>query len=121
MSQALNIASVVPRRQRRHGLARWWLASLLVGCLLPTNLTYAEALRGGERSVVACFWVPSVLRARTRLMATRRRAMRRWWLAEQPAIVPLQRAVWRCFVSVLVAAHDVFSRRGPPQFSPFYR
>lgn len=55
MSQALNIASVLPRRQRRHGLARWWLAGLLVGCLLPTNLTYVEAFRGGERSVVACF------------------------------------------------------------------
>ncbi|SER64198.1 hypothetical protein SAMN04487958_10299 [Vreelandella subterranea] len=119
MSQALNIASVLPRRQRRHSLARWWLAGLLVGCLLPTNLTYAEALRGGERSVVACIWVPAVLRARTRLMATRRRALRRFWVVVKPLASPKPFAFKR-FVSVLVAAHDVFSRRGPPQISPFY-
>ncbi|MCA1771854.1 MAG: hypothetical protein LC677_04195 [Halomonas sp.] len=118
MSQALNIASVLPRR--RHSLARWWLAGLLVGCLLPTNLTYAEALRGGERSVVACIWVPAVLRARTRLMATRRRALRRFWVAVKP-LTSSQPVTCQFVVRVPVAAHDVFSRRGPPQISPLYR
>lgn len=119
MSSALNIASVLPRRQRRHGLACWWLAGLLVGCLLPTNLTYADALRGGERSVVACFWAPSVLRARTRLMATRRRILRRWWVVLKPVRQLRQRVAFPSFVSVLVAEHDVFSRRGPPRQPPF--
>ena len=54
------------RRLRRHGVARWWLAGFLVGCLLPATLCPVDALRNSERSAYVAFFVPAVLRAQSR-------------------------------------------------------
>lgn len=95
--------------------ARWWLAGLLVGCLLPASLAQAEGWRYSERIAQICVLAPALIRASSRLRA-RRRAMVRW---------PLRR-VWRLAAAIgsvgrLIvlppranAGHDVLTRRGPP-------
>lgn len=101
--------------RRRRRTTRWWLAGLLVGCLLPASLAQVESLRLVERAAQVSILVPALLRVRSRLHA-RRRALVRWvrraarWpgvrgrAAAHPALVPCPP----------VAAHDVLSRRGPP-------
>ncbi|MFQ3786932.1 hypothetical protein [Halomonas sp. A29] len=102
-------AAVTRCRQR----SRWWLAGLLVGCLLPAGLTQAETLRLAERVVQTCILAPTLMRARCRYVA-RRRALPHWpprrptypaRRAAPPRPAPQHR--W-------VAAHDVQTRRGPP-------
>ena len=101
------------RRMRR--ATRWWLAGLLVGCLLPASLAQVESLRPIERAAQVSILVPALLRVRSRLQA-RRRALVRWI----HRIVVWPRATSRACprpVTVSchpVAAHDVLSRRGPP-------
>ncbi|WP_245784304.1 hypothetical protein [Halomonas korlensis] len=96
--------------------ARWWLAGLLVGCLLPASLAQTEGWRYSERIAQICVLAPALIRASSRLRA-RRRAMVRW---------PLRR-VWRLADAIgsagrlivppprAIAGHDVLTRRGPPQ------
>jgi hypothetical protein len=96
--------------------ARWWLAGLLVGCLLPASLAQTEGWRYSERIAQICVLAPALIRASSRLRA-RRRAMVRW---------PLRR-VWRLAEAIgsagrlimppprAIAGHDVLTRRGPPQ------
>ena len=45
-------------RQRAH----WWLASVLVGCLLPAGLVQAEALRLAERLAQVYLMAPEEIR-----------------------------------------------------------
>nr|WP_241697325.1 hypothetical protein [Halomonas salicampi] len=105
------------RSPRRYAAARWWLAGLLVSCLLPASLHPAEALRNGERSVCTYLWVPAVLRARSRRIALKRQ-LRHYFVvhfsslrrAQHTSIMVLVRNV----VVALVAAQDVQTRRGPP-------
>lgn len=78
MSSTPDVLSASPRRQRRNGLARWWLAGLLVSCLLPASLHPSDAFRSGERGVIICFWVPAMLRAQSEWIAKKRCALRRW-------------------------------------------
>ncbi|MFG6159757.1 hypothetical protein ACGTNG_13195 [Halomonas sp. 1390] len=100
------------RRMRR--ATRWWLAGLLVGCLLPAGLAQLESLRPVERAAQVSMLVPVLLRVRSRLQA-RRRALGRWvrrrmgWPLATRRIFPRPSPP-----SVPVAAHDVLSRRGPP-------
>ncbi|EHJ91363.1 hypothetical protein [Vreelandella boliviensis] len=114
MSPTLDVQSALPRRHRRYGLARWWLAGLLVSCLLPASLGPADALRSGERSVTICFWVPAILRAQSYWIAKRRRALQRW--AQSPLhFAPVRRLChWLAPIAMLVAARDVLTQRGPP-------
>ncbi|MCK2182644.1 hypothetical protein [Halomonas getboli] len=95
---------------------RWWLAGLLVGCLLPAGLSPFGAATPVERVIQVCILAPALIRASSRLQA-RRRARRRWpsrplshragrLAIRLPLFVPRQRAV---------AAHDVLTRRGPPR------
>lgn len=108
--------SLPMRRSRRCGAARWWLAGILVGCLLPASLTPVDVFRSAERTASMVLFVPAVLRAQSRHMAWVRRAFRRWLervpLTRTPQRMPEKRPgaliVW------LVAAQDVFTRRGPP-------
>lgn len=114
MSSTLDIQSALPRRQRRYGIARWWLAGLLVSCLLPASLGPADAFRSGERGVTICFWVPAILRAQSNWIAKRRRALRRF--AQHPRrFAPARRLYnWLPPMTMLVAARDVLTQRGPP-------
>ena len=96
-----------PRRQ-----ARWWLAGLLVGCLLPAGLPQAELVRQVERLAPICILAPALIRASSRLQA-RRRARRRWPRLTSPTRTRPQPRP-RAPVPRATAAHDVLTRRGPP-------
>ncbi|GAB2718093.1 hypothetical protein [Halomonas garicola] len=94
---------------RRRGVARWWLAGLLVSCLLPVGLNACQAARLPVRQVYALALAPAIMRVRRRAVrrrqavTRRRRCRRRFRLPHVPARVP-----------GLVAALDAVSRRGPP-------
>lgn len=100
--------------RRRRRTTRWWLAGLLVGCLLPASLAQVESLRPVERAAQVSILVPMLLRVRSRLQA-RRRALVRWVrrAARWPRVA---RGVARLALAPChpVAAHDVLTRRGPP-------
>jgi hypothetical protein len=114
MPPTLDVQSALPRRQRRYGIARWWLASLLVSCLLPASLSPADAFRSGERSVTICFWVPALLRAQSYWVAKRRRALHRWAQSPQRFTPARRLGNWLPPMAVMVAAQDVLTQRGPP-------
>ncbi|MDZ7853364.1 MAG: hypothetical protein U5L98_12150 [Halomonas sp.] len=105
--------SHVSRRKRRS--TRWWLAGLLVGCLLPAGLAQVESLRLVERAAQVSILVPVLLRVRSRLRA-RRRALVRWVRRAARWARIRARAVGRPALASChpVAAHDVLTRRGPP-------
>ncbi|WNK21437.1 hypothetical protein P1P91_07135 [Halomonas piscis] len=95
---------------RRRGVARWWLAGLLVSCLLPVGLSACQAARLPAGQVYALALAPAIRRVRRRSGRRRRAIMRRRRpgrccsrLPGSPARVP-----------GLVAALDAVSRRGPP-------
>ncbi|RDB43801.1 hypothetical protein DU490_06195 [Halomonas sp. DQ26W] len=99
---------------RRRQRSRWWLAGLLVSCLLPAGLSQADTLRLAERVVQTCILAPTLMRARCRYVA-RRRALPHWQLRKPRVMAcrihpPRQMPPWRCWP----AAHDVLTRRGPP-------
>jgi len=100
---------------RRRCATRWWLAGLLVSCLLPAGLAHSELLRPIERAAQVSILVPALLRVRCRLQA-RRHALVRW--VRRAACWPRKRA--RAVAGPIlaacraVAAHDVLTRRGPP-------
>ena len=108
--------SLPVRRLRRHARARWWLAGLIVGCLLPATLCPVDPLRNSERSAYVAFFVPAVLRAQSRHIAWARRFYQRWLGNTQPVRFIRQACcAWAgAKVVSLVAAQDVFTRRGPP-------
>ena len=104
-------ASVAMSRRRT---PRWWLAGLLVGCLLPAGLAQGDPTRQAERLVHVCILAPALIRASSRLQARRR--MRVWPLVQRLALPVLgaARALRRAAVAHTIAAHDVLTRRGPP-------
>ncbi|WP_447553162.1 hypothetical protein [Vreelandella sp. EE22] len=110
------IVSIPPaRRTRRCGLARWWLAGLLVSCLLPVSLSPSESSRVGERAVSICLWVPVMLRAQSRCTAIKRRGRHLPRHVKAPAVRLLKRLFDMPFVTPpKVAAQDVLTSRGPP-------
>lgn len=115
MPAAITDNAVDPQGARRMRRAtRWWLAGLLVGCLLPAGFAQLDALRPVERAAQVSLLVPVLLRVRSRLQA-RRRALGRW--VRRRLGWPRAASPRRAFpVSCLspVAAHDVLTRRGPP-------
>lgn len=100
---------------RRRGVARWWLAGLLVSCLLPVGLNAYQAARLPVRQVYALALAPAIMRVRRRAVRHRqavtrrhrRLCRRRFRLPCGPARLP-----------DLVAALDAVSRRGPPTLLP---
>ncbi|MGR4068860.1 hypothetical protein OCT51_08205 [Halomonas sp. LR3S48] len=112
--QDRSVASPSAATTRCRQRSRWWLAGLLVSCLLPAGLSQAETLRLAERVVQTCILAPTLMRARCRYVA-RRRALPSW-PRRRPAgmakrAVPKRSAPPRRWA----AAHDVLSRRGPPR------
>ncbi|MFC2990753.1 hypothetical protein [Halomonas tibetensis] len=94
--------------------ARWWLAGLLVGCLLPAGLVQGVPLRQAERLVQVCILAPALIRASSRLRA-RRRAYRAWPVARSLRTLFPQCSRWPLPCPCrTTAAHDVLTRRGPP-------
>lgn len=104
-----------PAAMSRRRPPRWWLAGLLVGCLLPAGLAQGEPLRQAERLVQVCILAPALIRASSRLQA-RRRAGRAWPLPLRPVAMALSCDLrWPSpRLRRLTAAHDVLTRRGPP-------
>ncbi|MCG7598949.1 hypothetical protein MHM84_04060 [Halomonas sp. McH1-25] len=98
-----------PTRRR----TRWWLAGLLVGCLLPAGLVHAEALRLAERLTQICLMAPDAIRAQSRRVA-RRKARR---CLPSHVSLPCRPVVPACrpAMGVPCAGQDVLNRRGPPQ------
>lgn len=96
--------------------SRWWLAGLLVGCLLPAALVHAEALRLAERLTQICLMAPEAIRAESRRVA-RRKAGR---CLPQRRARPRRRVLARCRPAngVPCADQDVLNRRGPPRWRP---
>ncbi|GAB2795877.1 hypothetical protein GCM10027040_22810 [Halomonas shantousis] len=97
-------------RRYRHR-THWWLASLLVGYLLPAGLVQAEALRVAERLTCICLLAPEAIRAESRRVADRR--FWRPFTARVPRFeTQLSNGLppWHA----PSADHDVLSRRGPP-------
>ena len=101
-----------PTRRR----TRWWLAGLLVGCLLPAGLVQAEALRLAERLTQICLMAPDAIRAQSRRVA-RRKARRSLPLHASLPCRPIVSAC-RPAMGVPCAGQDVLNRRGPPQALP---
>lgn len=117
MSSSLpDVITASPRRHRRYGLARWWLAGLLVSCLLPASLHASDTFRGSERSISVYFWAPAILRAQSHWIAKKRRALRCWSRRYTRQLKRLPSLV-RFLPQVMhrpVAAKDVLTQRGPP-------
>lgn len=94
-------------RQRAH----WWLASVLVGCLLPAGLMHAEALRLAERLTQVYLMAPEAIRAESRRVACVA-AKRPTHPQAMASLTP-----WFGYTApflVASAALDAISRRGPP-------
>lgn len=102
-----------PREASARRVARWWLAGLLVGCLLPASLGAAESPRATERLVQICIMAPAVIRAHTMLKACRHRLVRH--PRKTLPGLPSRRVAWSAPMLLPVAALDVVSRRGPPE------
>lgn len=100
------------RASRRRTRSRWWLAGLLVGCLLPAALVQAEALRLAERLTQICLMAPEAIRAESRRVA--RRKAWHYLPRRQPRPRPTMHARCRPASGVPCADHDVLNRRGPP-------
>ncbi|MBZ9568150.1 MULTISPECIES: hypothetical protein [Modicisalibacter] len=99
-------------RQRARRTSRWWLAGLLVGCLLPTTLGHAEALRLAEQITQICLMAPAAIREESR--RARKRASHRW-----PTSVGRpgrETRVWRQVAGHACSGADLASRapRAPP-------
>lgn len=112
MTSATHHSSTSPRRVRARHRAQWWLAGLLVGCLLPAGLMHPEALRIAERLTQICLMAPEAIRAQSRRVERRKRLLgiRR----RRPPSPRLWRLPQR-FYHVLSVGLDVLSRRGPPR------
>ncbi|MBY5969370.1 MULTISPECIES: hypothetical protein [Halomonas] len=102
-----------PREASARRVARWWLAGLLVGCLLPASLAAAESPRATERLVQICIMAPAVIRAHTMLKACRHRLAThpRVSLTYHPVRADLRRDT---FYLPAAAALDVRAPRAPP-------
>ncbi|WNL40370.1 hypothetical protein RN346_07345 [Halomonas sp. PAMB 3232] len=110
------------RRARRSGLARWWLAGLLVSCLLPVSLSPLSAVKSSERAATICLWVPAILRVQSQRLARRRRVrslLRR--VKKITTRVEKRRLIASRLALPRVAARDVLIPRGPPAAQRHFR
>lgn len=95
--------------------SRWWLAGLLVTCLLPASLAQSSPLGHAERLVQACILAPVLRRASRRLSVRRRtrHVLPRHSATHAASACRLGRFPLFSLLHA-VAAHDVLTRRGPP-------
>lgn len=95
--------------------SRWWLAGLLVTCLLPVSLAHSSSLNPTQRLVQACILAPMLRRVSQRACVRFRLQRRLPPVCCAYAVAACQ--LWQRPVASLlqaVAAHDVLTRRGPP-------
>ncbi|WP_245391705.1 hypothetical protein [Salinicola aestuarinus] len=94
-------------RQRAH----WWLASVLVGCLLPASLSHADALRLAERLTQIYLMAPEAIRAESR------RVLRKPATDPWPQLARSAPAAnfYTSPLGVPAIALTAFLRRGPPE------
>lgn len=119
MPATLMYRATPTRLHRRRRAARWWLASLLVSCLLPVNLPVTRAAGNPARCACAAVWAPVVLRARSWRLARRLPRWRqrvRHFHRQRLCLRPRHNGT-----AFPVAALDVVSRRGPPGSAPMFR
>ena len=111
-----HVAPVLMSRLMRRR-SRWWLAGLLVGCLLPAGLVHAEAMRMAERLTQICLMAPAAIRAESRRVAHRKawRSLTKYRVLTRAAPIAVPRVALKFFCADL----DVLNRRGPPR--PGYR
>lgn len=112
MTSAPHDSPASPRRARARHRAQWWLAGLLVGCLLPAGLMHPEALRIAERLTQICLMAPEVIRAQSRRVAQRRRLL---VTARRRPVTPRRVRLPRPVCHRLSVGVDTLSRRGPPR------
>lgn len=107
-----NACCETARPPRRRMSSRWWLAGLLVSCLLPAGLVQGDAIRLANRVVQICWLAPSAIRAESRRLA--RRCC--WRPAVRHVVMVCCKPRLRSLTQRLrhVAGADVLSRRGPP-------
>ncbi|GAA3907113.1 hypothetical protein GCM10022228_16720 [Halomonas cibimaris] len=105
------LPAIAPRPCRRGAAARWWLAGLLVSCLLPVGLSAAcQAARLPVR--YAYTLVPTLQRVCSRRQLRYRLAPGR---RQRRLFTARNGLSWRPLrLTGMVAALDVVSRRGPP-------
>ncbi|OHV12376.1 hypothetical protein BH688_06140 [Kushneria phosphatilytica] len=104
-------------RTRRHSLSRWWLAGLLIGCLLPIGLGQARTELVTDRLFRICFHTPAAIRAVSRRRAVQRRRgypLRRLPTSLRRLIPPRLAAM---HLLPMTADSDCLCRRGPPLVS----
>jgi len=117
MSGTTDHSPTSPRRARARHRAQWWLAGLLVGCLLPAGLVSADALRIAERLTQICLMAPEAIRAQSRRVARRTRLLAS--ARRRPLSSGLWRLPQRCCHALSVGL-DAVSRRGPPNSAWFF-
>ncbi|WP_121173316.1 hypothetical protein [Kushneria sinocarnis] len=104
-------------RPRRYPMPRWWLAGLLIGCLLPIGLGQARFELVTDRLFRICFHTPAAIRAVSRRRVAQR--CRRFPLRRQPPsccrLISPRRAAMH--VLPMTAGSDCLCRRGPPLVS----
>ncbi|WP_233440477.1 hypothetical protein [Modicisalibacter coralii] len=102
-------------RQRTRRMSRWWLAGLLVGCLLPTSLSHAEALRFAEQLTQICLMAPAAIRAESRRVARRRARRCLPPRRRRPATPVSQAHDARVALRPRSTGLDSLNPRGPPR------
>ncbi|WP_108843817.1 hypothetical protein ACUN8C_06615 [Kushneria sp. Sum13] len=93
---------------------RWWLAGILIGCLLPIGMADARLDGTAAQLIRICFHSPEHIRAESRRRYRLRRLVLRVWCLPV-TLFDVVRAVLpvRPWLG-MPTGHDVLSRRGPP-------
>ncbi|SHF49855.1 hypothetical protein SAMN02745148_02782 [Modicisalibacter ilicicola DSM 19980] len=112
MTSSSTLTPVADCRPRRRLGSRWWLAGLLVSCLLPAALAQGEPLRLTERLSQQCLMVSGAIRAHSRRVG--QRTLSRFLGRRRKRGCPGLPGSLRTASLRPCADHDVLSRRGPP-------
>ncbi|WP_456267537.1 hypothetical protein M1D97_09675 [Kushneria sp. AK178] len=93
---------------------RWWLAGILIGCLLPMGMAETRFDGATARLIRICFHLPEHIRAESRRRYRLRRLVVRFWSLPAALTVIVRTVLPARPWLGMAAGHDVLSRRGPP-------